>query len=305
MAPPRPSRLVPILFVVLLIAGAGIATALLYEFNHPSPGAAVRTVAVGDNVTVNYIGSFGSTPQLGRVFDTSLYAVATNNVSYPKSLEFSYRGSASQYTPLGVHVGGSAPSGGYSINGVTFGSVVPGFWQGLLGLPVNHTAWVTFPASLGYGPVNPTCLATQPLSFTVPAVVSVAADAFATLYPGINATAGTEFTDPAYGWTDLVFSTNATAVVVEHLPPLGWTVPRVGWPQVVTGLSASTISITNRLTAANAGLVLGKVSGAGTCGNTQFIVSAVNTANGTYTENFNREVVGASLTFEVTIVRFY
>ncbi len=302
MAPPRPSLVVPILLIVLVLVGAGVGTGLLFEYNHPKSQAPARLVAIGDNVTVNYIGFLASTPQLGRVFDTSLYAVATNNATYPKSLEFALRGSASQYTPLGVYVG---PSGSYTINGVTFGSVVTGFWQGLLGLPVNHTAWITFPPSQGYGALNPSCLVTRPLTFTLPVLVDVPLSSFSQSYPGVNATPGAEFTDPTYGWTDLVFSANATAVVVDRLPTLGFALPNVGWSEVVTGVTASTITVANRLSPSDAGLVLGHAGSTGVCGNTQYIVSSVDVANGTYTENFNREVVGSSLMFEVTVVQFY
>lgn len=305
MAERRPPLLGIALLIAAVLIGAGVGGGFLYEFNHPKPGSGPRTVAVGDNVTVNYIGLFASSPQAGKVFDTSLYSVAVNNLSYPKSVEFSYRGSEAAYTPLPVYVGPSAPSGGYSLDGLTFGSVVTGFWQGLLGLPANQTSWITFPPALGYGPANPSCFAAQPLVFTVPVLANVSVADFSTAFPGANSTVGTEFPDPTYGWTDLVLSANATTVVVERLATLGWSVPGTGWPVIVTGVTASTITVTNRLTPANNGLVGGTVTTSGLCGATQFLVSSVNVANGTYTQDFNREVVGQSLTFEVTVVQFY
>jgi FKBP-type peptidyl-prolyl cis-trans isomerase 2 len=305
MVNPRPSPLLPIVLIIVVIAGSGVGIGLLYEHNNPTPGAPARTVAVGDNVTVNYIGIFANGPQAGRVFDTSIYSVATNNVSYPKSLQFSFRGSAANYTPLGVSVGPNIPSSGYSINGITFGGVVTGFWQGLLGLPAGKTQTISFPPDLGYGPENSSCLVPQPLSFTVPVLNPVAQDSFATLYPGVSPTLGTQFTDPTYKWTDLVFSVNATTVVVEYLPTVGWTVPSGSWPVLVTNISGGTISLENQLSPSQAGLVAGHVAGSGTCGSTEFIVSAVDPVAGTYTEDFNPEVRGESLEFVVTVVAFY
>ena len=308
MAEARPSIFVPLLLIVVVVIAAGVGTAFLYEFNHPKTTPPGRTVVVGDNVTVNYIGSFGDGPQVGRVFDTSLYSVASNNASYPKSLEYSHYGTPSGFTPLPVHVGFDTPPGGYSLDGLTFGGVITGFWQGLLGLPANHTARITIPPSLGYGPADPACFVTKPLFVSVPVLLAVTPTQFSTLYPGDNATAGTEFSDPTYGWNDLVVSANASAVVVENLPSLGWSVPGKSWPIVVTAINSSTITVTNQLTAADGGTVAG-LSGAKVCSSESsrgnFIVSAVDPGAGTYTEDFNPEVYGQTLIFQVTVVQFY
>ena len=304
MAEPRPSLAQPIVLIEIVLVAAGVGGGLLFEYNHPKPIAPPRTVQVGDNVTVNYIGLFASGPQTGRTFDTSIYSVAVNNVSYPKSLEFSMRGSPGAYAPLPVYVGPSTPSGGYSLDGLTFSSVVTGFWQGLLGLPVNQTRTITFPASEGYGPTDPACLVVRPLTVEVPVLIAVPPQDFSTAYPGANATPGVEFPDPAYGWTDLVLSANATAVVVENLPSVGWAVPGSSWPEVVTAATTGTITVTNELTSANAGRVAGH-SATQVCSSSQYIVSSVDVQNGTYTEDFNHEVVGQSLTFVVTVYRIY
>lgn len=308
MADSRTSVLLPTILIVVVIIAAGVGAVFLYEFNHPKTTAPQRTVVEGDNVTVNYIGTLGSGPELGLVFDTSLYAVASNNVSYPKSVEYSHYGAPSSFSPLPVYVGTSAPSGGYSLDGLSFGTVVPGFWQGLLGLPANHTARITIPPALGYGAANPACFLTQPLVVTVPVVLHLTTAQFTADYPSVNATVGTEFTDPTYGWNDLVFSANATGVVVENLASVGWSVPGKSWPVIVTALNSTTITVTNRLTSADAGVV-GGTSAAQVCSSQgsggKFFVSAVDPASGTYTEDFNSEVVGQTLIFQVTVVQFY
>lgn len=304
MAETRPSRLLPIFLIVVVLVVAGVGVGLLYELNHPKATTPPYAVALGDNVTVNYIGTFGSGAQIGKVFDTSIYSVAVNNASYPKSLGFTYRGSPSQYVPLGVHVGPTTPSGGYSLDGITFGSVVTGFWQGLVGLPLNKASTITVPPNLGYGPLNASCLVTQPLSYTLRVLNPLSTAAFAALYPNVTGAPGTEFTDPTYGWTDLVLSVNSTAVTVEFLPTVGWSVPGTAWPVVVTNLTASTITVANQLTAAQAGLVQGHVANK-VCDSSSYIVSSVNPATGTYVENFNSEVTGETLIFTVTVVAHY
>ena len=303
--PDRPSLLLPILLVVVVLVAAGVGTGLLYEHNNVRSTTPIRVVQVGDNVTVNYIGYFGSGPQVGRVFDTSIYSVATNNLTWPKSLEFSYRGSEAAYSPLPVHVGPSAPSGGYTVGGLTFSSVVPGFWQGLLGLPVNTSQTVSVPPDLGYGSGNPGCLVLRPLTTTVPVTVTVPPANFTKSYPGTNATPGVVFVDPTYGWNDLILSANASAVVVENLPTVGWTVPGTGWPVVVTAVTTTTITVTNRLTLSDQGVVLGQGTAPSGCSGPKYIVSAVDPAAGTYTQDFNPEVDGQTLVFVVSVYEFY
>ncbi len=292
-------RLIAVLAVVTVVAAA-IGGGVLYERTHPKPPAGPETVVVGDNVTVNYIGIFGSGPQEGLVFDTSIQSVAKNNATYPKSLQYSPR-SPGQYVPLAVHVGPDTPAAGYTVGNYTFGGVVTGFWQGLLGLAVNQTRWATVTPALGYGSLNQSCLQTDPLNFTVPVVVVDSPTQFNASYPGVVAQAGVEFPDPVYGWTDLVFSANASAVVVENLPSLGWSISPSGWPITVTDLSSTTITLTNELTPAKDGLVGGNTTGPEVCDTADYIVSSVDLANDTYVRDFNREVVGQTLIFVVTV----
>jgi len=302
MVTQKPSRLLFVVLVVLVLVVAGVGAGLLYEFNKPKTGSPPLAVQQGDNVTVNYIGTFGSGAQQGRVFDTSFYSVATNNASYPKSLEFSLRGSKAAYTPLPVHVGPSAPSGGYPVGNLTFSTVVTGFWQGLVGLPGNQSETIVVPPSLGYGALDPSCLLTAPLVYSVPVLTIVPAAEFATLYPNVTASVGVQFTDPTYGWNDTVFSVNASAVTLQALPSVGTTANPEGLPFVVTSLNATAITLSSQLTPSNAGLVLGHATNGGLCGQTKFIVSAVSPGTGTFTENFNPEVQGETLDFIVTVV---
>ncbi|HEY6238369.1 MAG TPA: FKBP-type peptidyl-prolyl cis-trans isomerase, partial [Thermoplasmata archaeon] len=256
-----------------------------------------------------------SGPEQGKVFDTSIFAVANDAVSYPKSIEYHARGpSASNYTTLAVHVGGKTPSSGYTVGSLSFIQVVTGFWQGLVGIAPNQTRAVIVPPNLGYGPTNPSCVATKPLSYTVPIVQTYSGPAFSKKYPGIIAATGAQFSDPRLGWPILILSANASFVTVENLPSVGWSVSPSGWPVDVTNITSTPngtgqITLENQLFPSQAGLLVGKdYEGKGPC-TTQssgtFIVTAVNLLDGTYTENFNAEVQGQTLIFLVTVVNVF
>jgi hypothetical protein len=234
------------------------------------------------------------------VFDTSNQSVANNNLTWPKSLEYSYRNS-SDFVPLGVHVG---PSGSYSINNTSFGPVVTGFWQGLLGMAGNQTRWITIPPALGYGSINQSCLVQAPLVVTVPQLITLPIANFSAQYGSVSKVPGIMFSDPTYGWPDMIFSVNGTAISVERLPPVGFSSSAPGWPISVTAISGGNITVASQITSANVGLLLGH-STKSVCSQTKFIISAVNPANGTFTENFNSEVTGQTLVFRVTVIDIY
>ena len=300
-----PSRILFVVLIVLVLVVAGVGAALLYEYNKGKAPATILTVANGDNVTVNYIGEFGSGAQTGRVFDTSIYSVAANNLTYPKSLEYTPRASLKSYIPLAVHVGAYTPASGYTVGNLTFNGVVTGFWQGLIGLSGNESHTIVVPPSLGYGPTNQSCVRTAPMLFTVPVLTNVPRSEFATLYPNATASVGEVFPDPTYGWNDTVFAVNATTVTLLASTSLGAKSSPEGLPFTVSALNASTITLTSVLVPANAGLILGHAPGSGLCGSTKFIVSGVDLATGTLTENFNPEVQGQTLDFIVTVVDIF
>jgi hypothetical protein len=302
------------IIIVVVLAGASIGGYLYYR-NQVHPAAGFSTVHTGDNVTVNYVGIFGSGPENGKVFDTSLITVATNDAAWPKSLEYHSRGTTPKnYTTLDVHVGGNTPSSGYSLGGLSFIQVVTGFWEGLVGMIPNQTRTIAVPPPLGYGPLSTACMATLPLTYQLPIVTSMPGTTFSKLYPGVVATSGGQFADPHYGWTVLILSANATSVTLENLPRVGDTASPAGWPVEVTQVASSpngtgNITLVNEIQPNQAGHLVGKdFLGTGPCSSRssgQFILWAVNLVNGTYTENFNQEVQGQTLIFIVTVVNLF
>lgn len=313
--PPRISWVPFFVVVAVVVASAGAGSAYLYLHSKSATPASPRLVQVGDNVTVNYIGIYGSGPETGRVFDTSLYTVGTNAASWPKSIEFHARGTQpSNFTPLDVHVGGNTPQSGYSLGNLSFIQVVPGFWQGLVGILPNQTHTIIVPPALGYGYPNPTCQSVQPLTQVLPVVQTLPGKTFSTRYPSALAASGAMFTDPHYGWTVLVLSANASFVTIENLAQVGDTASPAGWTVEVTSVTSTAngtgaITLENRLVPSQAGLIVGKdFQGTGPCSSSsggKFIVTAVDPVHGTYTEDYDQEVVGKTLIFLVTIVNVY
>jgi FKBP-type peptidyl-prolyl cis-trans isomerase 2 len=263
-------------------------------------------------VTVNYIGIFGSGPEQGKVFDTSIYSVAINNAAFPKSLQYHARGIAANYSPLAVHVGSNTPQSGFSYAGLSFIQVVTGFWQGLVGLPGNTSKLVDVPPELGYGPADPSCFRSLPLTVHVPVLEQMRGNQFSARYPGILATTGATFNSPSYGWPVLILSANQSFVTVENLPTVGFTSSIAGWPTTVTNITQTAngsgrITVQNELAPSDAGRVSGHVAN-GLCGaqsNGNYIISSVNFATGTFVEDFNQEVRGVILLFAVTVINIY
>lgn len=311
MAQNGPLAAIAALIVVVVIA-AGATGGYLYVHSKPTTTSGPRLVQLNDNVTVDYIGIYGSGPDVGKVFDTSLYSVATNNASYPKSLTYHFRGAPGNFTPLAVHVGPSTPSNGYSFAGKSFIQVVPGFWQGLEGFAGNVTHLAIVPPALGYGEPNPACFRTLPLSQQFPIFQTLQGTQFSAKYPGTLATTGASFNDPTYGWKVLILSANATSVSLENVATVGETSQSAGWPTLVTDVTSTPdgtgrITVLNELTPSEAGHIAGHAA-QGPCvgsGGGTFIVTAVNPQNGTFTESFNQEVQGAILLFVVTVLNVY
>jgi hypothetical protein len=313
MAEP-PSETALIVLVILTLVAAGALAGFAYYHSRPGNPPSVLQAQQGGNATVNYIGYFGSGPESGRVFDTSIYTVAVNNASYPKSVGFHFRGSEASYTPLGVHLGAGAPSGGYTIGNTNFVSVVTGFWQGILGLPGNTSRTIVVPPALGYGPQNPACYRTLPLTYTVPVIATFSSSGFASAYPGVSPLTGVSFPDPHYGWNVSVLAANSSFVTIENLPHTGYVSHPAGWPVLVTSIAATSdgagaITLVNELSPSEAGHLLGTdFNGTGPCSSSsrgQFIVTDVNPTAGTYTEDFNQEVQGQILIFVVTLINIY
>lgn len=269
--------------MAVVVAGAAIGYSFLAS-SHEENADQVYEVKNGDQVEVDYIGMFED----GTVFDTSIEEVADNNALYPKSLSFAPQG---DFTPLGFTVGA--------------GEMIPGFDSGVVGMVRNETRILTIQPEDGYGFPSEDMVQTKSLRISIPVYEwTVNTTSFAERY-FVDAELGTTIKHDEYGW-------NAT---VSHIDPVSGLVMMKNepnpheiiklyneWDSMVVSIDTSAnggmgeIVVKHLLTSADAG----KIISADKYG--QFIVRAVNADAGTYTVDYNREVVGKTLIFKVTMV---
>jgi FKBP-type peptidyl-prolyl cis-trans isomerase 2 len=253
-------------------------------------GAAGKTVVTGSVITVNYIGQLPD----GRVFDTSLFSVANDNTTYPKSLFYTYRGNETVYHTLNFTVGA--------------GSVITGFDRGVLGMKVGETKNITVPPSLGYE-VDTTKLKTINLTETMPVQKTMTKAAFKAYY-GTDPVRFQTVKDLQYGWMAYVSAYDDVTVIVQNLVPVGGADYKVygstsdasyGWTVNAT-VSGSTITVHQLLTAASALQVKGLMPDFSNNTSTNIFVDSVDEAAGTAVISSNKEAAGRTLTFTVTVV---
>ena len=271
-----------IILLALVIAVVVVLGAYYLVFT-PQPTPATQVAQQGDTVSINYIGYF---PNSNLVFDTSLQSVAQDNATYPKAYSFTYR---SGYTELQFTIGD--------------GSVIKGFDQGVRGLALGQTATVSVPQSLGYGPADTSLIHVHELVGTAPVRVTLNTSEFESYY-GQVAVSATNVTDPVYGWSATVSILGDTVVVTNSPVPSQVIHPYHAWNAVVLSVDdaanngTGAITVQNRLDPTQ----VDKIGGTSPDGKA-FYLSAVDAVAGTYTLNFNKQVVGRTLVFQVTLIR--
>jgi FKBP-type peptidyl-prolyl cis-trans isomerase 2 len=288
------STVLIVLIAILMVSASSVAV-LLYTGSQSNQGPTVEVVVNGDSVKVNYIGRLDD----GRVFDTSLWDVASNDALYPKSLSFNLR-AQSAYTPLQFTVGA--------------GQMITGFDQGVLGMSVDETKVITVPPDEGYGDMNASLLFTMPLLVLAPVYDITNYTIFYSVYSEVPK-AGMVVQDPLYGWDILVVDANSKSdtVLLMNKPMVGQkfavygepdSTPPTGWyAEVVSVDSAAAggngiIEMRNLLTSADAGMVEGYDLSKGLT----FYVDMVDEPAGTFRMNYNNELLGKTLYFTVTLV---
>jgi hypothetical protein len=284
-----------ILFIVLIVVLLLSASSVVILLTIGQTATPSRTVISGDTIKVNYVGRLAD----GRVFDTSLYSVASNDALYQKSITFTLRAN-STYTPLQFKVGG--------------GEMIKGFDSGVIGMSLNETKIMAIPPSFGYGSMNLSKLSTFALAESVPLFVSMSQISFSTKYDA-TPVVGLTVTDPIWGWSARVLQvdTNADLVRVQNMPSVGdrlavfgdpGAAKPTGWYAEVVSIDSTAnggdgiIQVQHQLSAADVGMVQG-IDQTGT-----FIIDQVNLSNGTARKNYNGELVGVTIYFTVTLYAF-
>lgn len=267
------------ILVVCLLIVAAIAIAQNWEVSTDT----VNEAQTGSTVKVNYIGTYSN----GWVFDTNIYAVAVDS-NVTKSFEFTSR-SASSYTPTQFKIGSS--------------TLLTGFQNAVIGMRVNETVTVTLSPAEAYGLVPAENLRNITINQTVSVIETVSQSEFQTFY-GQTASVGLTITHPEYGWDVTVLHIVADTVTVQNLPAVGeqyssYGEPSdsspTGWYINVTSKNADEITFVNLLTSS----MVNKVKGVDAAGEV-FYLHAVDATS--FTLKYDRELVGNTLTFTITLV---
>ncbi len=291
-------KILAVVIAAIVVCGALIGY-VLYSQAGASKAQSSSAIVAGDTVEMNYIGSFED----GRVFDTSLYSVAINNSTYPKSLTFSMR-SSSQYEPFNM-TAGNYGSGG----------TIKGFALGVLGLREGDKSTIVVPPGEGYA-VNANLTRWQTLDQDLSAVEVFTYSEFTNFFkttPVPMAILHHYF----WTWDVQVVEVFAGTVTIRSMPTVGEVVYPFGnpsdstnpggWPVEVIGNSQldAKITVRHHLTSAD----VYNVKGTDVDGKT-IIVTALNPQNRTFqvgksdpTSGYNAEVAGRTLLFEVTIIK--
>jgi len=190
-------------FVVFLIASLSVVGASVYNDVRGDSTTAV----VGDNVSVDYVGSFNDFYEGTNyvVFDTSRWSVA-NNDNVPKGSSFTLK-AENQYKPLSFKVGGT--------------DVLKVFGDAVIGHKVGDTIRVVVPAGQGYnGPDTLTTIQSS-TTYTVPLTEKITASQFADLY-GFTLTGTVNLEKSVYGWPAFAaLNTSDSTVTITYNPVAG------------------------------------------------------------------------------------
>jgi len=286
-----------------ILAAAIVCAALfgygLYSYLSGSDAGDSSAIAAGDLVTMNYI---GRTPE-GRVFDTSIYSVASNDAMYPKSLTFSLRENTT-YVPFNM-TAGNYGSGG----------TIKGFALGVIGLHTGDHVTIEIAQGEGYE-IVPQLTLWQNLEEDVPLVEIMTTEDFTDNFlttPVPMAILPHYF----WGWDVQVVEILAGVVTVKNLPTVGGTVypfgnpddplDPSGWPVEVLScdLVNQKITVKHHLSASD----VYSIKGTDIDGKT-LIVTGFNGDNGTFqvgksdpSSGYNAEIAGRTLFFEITIIK--
>ncbi len=280
---PWPPNIRPYHVVAAIVVASAVILGVLVATNLPAPSGSTLKVQDDDLVDVDYIGLLPN----GRVFDTSIRRVAEDDANYPKAVSFVRRDS---YSPLSVRMGAVPPT------------VIAGFEEGLMGMRVGETRLIEVPQDKGYGPSDPALFEVRPLVEELPQFETIATAEFETRFGAIP-TLGLTVQDPLWGWDVTVTSIYAGKTTAIHVPVEGLVVKPYGaWDARVEKVDTSSnggqglVRVRHLLDASHVHNVQAEDEG-GT-----FRVVAVNGGEGTYTVDYNREIVGQTLFFEVTVV---
>jgi FKBP-type peptidyl-prolyl cis-trans isomerase 2 len=292
-----------VLVAVAVVASVGVVGYVVYDNAQEHSTQTSDPIEMGDLVTLDYTGSFSS----GRIFDTSILAIAEDDVLYPKSLTFTLRDNTS-YTPFDMTAGSYGVSGG----------TIKGFALGVLGLRVGDTQIIEVSPEEGYA-VDPSMLQTLELEQHLNATETMPETDFRTLF-AIEPVEMDKVPHFVWKWDVLVIDVSFGIVTFKHVPDVGEVVYPFGDPTDNEDPNGWACEVESYDPAANEGVGevvvrhqvveedVYEVKGTIYTGQ-PFVVSGYDDANGTFEihksnpeTGYNGEISGRTLFFEVTIL---
>ena len=281
------------LVVIALVAGAYYAFAI-----HSQPEQETEeAVRDGSKVQVDYIGMLAPEYGGGLVFDTSMYNVAVDNRSYPKTPTFQMR-SEDRYTPLMVHVGEPSDSG--------YIQVIDGFSEGLMGMHPGESKVITIPPEKGYGYGDPALIENHSMTENTRVREEYPEQRFIYEF-GTSPKVGMVVENPTYHWPMRVENVFDGYAVLINEPEVGKYYFNGAWNITVTDIDGSadngngTITVKNLLTPGDAYHIKG--SGMTAYGEQKtFVLTGVDIRSDTYTIDYNDLTKGRTLIFTVRLI---
>lgn len=257
----------------------------------------VTQIIEGDEVTVDYIGRFlGAGSDQGPVFDTSIREIA-EDASIPKSQGFIPK---PVYDDLTFSVGS--------------GQMVKGFEEAVIGKKEGQTFTVTIPPEKAYGPALKELVYVLNSTQVLPLREVMTSDAFTRSYPGIAVNEVRSFLHPFWGWEVNVIESNPAEVTLMHQPVFGKDYFAFPWNVSVKDISTERNSFTLQHQIYEIGartkVPFPEVSkldpewannAVMANSNNPPMEGFVTSKGGTITLDFNKEVSGKTLVFQITI----
>ena len=191
----------------------------------------ILVVKEGDEVSLDYTGYFlGPNGNLGPVFDTSLRSVAEDD-TISKSPGFTEKGTYDDLTFTVVAKGEK-------------GDVVPGFNEGIKGMKVGDTKQVTVPTSMGYGDANEKLRLYINSTQKIPMEETIDMDDFESMFPRVDIKNDTQFNHPFWGWRVDIVDHSPAEVTIMNRPTYGESYTGFPWNTTITDLSTERNTIT-------------------------------------------------------------
>jgi FKBP-type peptidyl-prolyl cis-trans isomerase 2 len=247
--------------------------------------------ASGDQVSVDYIGRFAN----GAIFDTSIGPVARNE-SFEKSVGFMVRPA---YDDLSVKIGS--------------GQMIKGFESSLIGKQVGQTYTISVPPEQGYGKSNASLIFQVEQTLTVPLVQEYELSVFKKFFPTVDINNDTRILHPFWNWPVDIVDHDETSVTIRNLPTYDERIKVFPWNTTVVDISTArnVVKLRNhideitRTTRIDINLLnrLDPVwfEKANTITENKEPVGFVTITGGIITLDFNKEVAGRTLIFEITV----